>query len=143
MLHFAHPDIFFPIVKEIKKRHKLSGYHTFRGCFQSEGSSNQGFCVIRLRSFEYLARRALFDDLAVAHDDDFVGQGAHHLQVVADEQIGQFVTDLQFTQRSTIWACTDMSSALVGSSSMTNFGSSTMARAIAMRWRWPPENSCG
>jgi hypothetical protein len=36
-----------------------------------------------------------------------------------------------------------MSSADVGSSSMMNFGSSTMARAIAMRWRWPPENSCG
>ena len=35
-----------------------------------------------------------------------------------------------------------MSSALVGSSSSTNFGSSTMARAMAMRWRWPPENSC-
>ena len=42
-----------------------------------------------------------------------------------------------------IWAWTDMSSAEVGSSSTTRRGFRTMARAIAMRWRWPPENSCG
>ena len=36
-----------------------------------------------------------------------------------------------------------MSSALVGSSSTMKVGSSTTARATAMRWRWPPENSCG
>jgi hypothetical protein len=36
-----------------------------------------------------------------------------------------------------------MSSALVGSSSTTKFGSSTTARAIEMRCLWPPENSCG
>ena len=42
-----------------------------------------------------------------------------------------------------ICACTERSSADVGSSSRMNSGSSAMARAIAMRWRWPPENSCG
>ncbi len=26
---------------------------------------------------------------------------------------------------------------------MINFGSGASARAIAIRWRWPPENSCG
>ena len=31
----------------------------------------------------------------------------------------------------------------VGSSSTRISGSSTTARAMAMRWRWPPENSCG
>src|SRR6478752_7683006 len=46
-------------------------------------------------------------------------------------------------KRSTICACTDTSSAEVGSSRMRNFGSSTRALAMAMRWRWPPENSCG
>ena len=30
-----------------------------------------------------------------------------------------------------------------GSSSTISLGASTMARAIEMRWRWPPENSCG
>ena len=33
--------------------------------------------------------------------------------------------------------------ALVGSSNTMNLGRSTMARAMEMRWRWPPENSCG
>ena len=38
---------------------------------------------------------------------------------------------------------TDTSSADVGSSSTRTSGCRTTARAIAMRWRWPPENSCG
>jgi hypothetical protein len=36
-----------------------------------------------------------------------------------------------------------MSSAEVGSSSTTSFGRRIIARAMAMRWRCPPENSCG
>ena len=28
-------------------------------------------------------------------------------------------------------------------SSTTKLGFNTMARAMAIRWRWPPENSCG
>jgi hypothetical protein len=40
-------------------------------------------------------------------------------------------------------ACTDTSSALVGSSHTRNSGSVASARAIEMRWRWPPENWCG
>jgi hypothetical protein len=31
----------------------------------------------------------------------------------------------------------------VGSSSTTTLGFRIMVRAMAMRWRWPPENSCG
>ena len=42
-----------------------------------------------------------------------------------------------------ICAWTERSSAEVGSSSRMNSGSSAIARAIARRWRWPPENSCG
>ena len=40
-------------------------------------------------------------------------------------------------------ACTDTSSADTGSSATTSFGRVMSARAMAMRWRWPPENSCG
>ena len=36
-----------------------------------------------------------------------------------------------------------MSSAETGSSATTNSGSRTIARAIATRWRWPPDSSCG
>ena len=38
---------------------------------------------------------------------------------------------------------TERSSAEVGSSRTTSRGCRIIARAIAMRWRWPPENSCG
>ena len=42
-----------------------------------------------------------------------------------------------------IWACVETSSALTGSSQTTSRGDSASARAMAMRWRWPPENSYG
>ena len=44
---------------------------------------------------------------------------------------------------SRIWAWTVTSSAVVGSSAMSSFGSLTSAMAIITRWRMPPENSCG
>ena len=37
----------------------------------------------------------------------------------------------------------ETSSMLVGSSASTTFGSTASARAIATRWRWPPDSSCG
>ena len=37
----------------------------------------------------------------------------------------------------------ETSSAEMGSSAMMNSGSMIRARAMPMRWRWPPENSCG
>ena len=37
----------------------------------------------------------------------------------------------------------DTSSAEIGSSAMMKSGSITSARAMPMRCRWPPENSCG
>ena len=37
----------------------------------------------------------------------------------------------------------ETSSIEVGSSARTTFGSTASARAIATRWRWPPESSCG
>ena len=42
-----------------------------------------------------------------------------------------------------ICACTETSSALTGSSHTINFGSTASARAMPMRWRCPPLNSCG
>ena len=40
-------------------------------------------------------------------------------------------------------ARTETSSIETGSSAIRSFGSSTSAAAIATRWRWPPESSCG
>ncbi|MNR40421.1 hypothetical protein D3C85_1587070 [compost metagenome] len=45
--------------------------------------------------------------------------------------------------RLMICAWIDTSSADTGSSQMISFGSRISARAMPMRWHWPPENSCG
>src|SRR4028118_2299994 len=45
--------------------------------------------------------------------------------------------------RFRICACTDTSRAEVGSSQTMKSALEASARAMAMRWRWPPENSCG
>ena len=45
--------------------------------------------VIFLGMSEYVGCRALFDHLAVTHDDDIVGKRADHFKVVADEEISQ------------------------------------------------------
>jgi hypothetical protein len=64
-------------------------------------------------------------------------QRPHHAQVVADEQVAERMIPLQAAQQ------VDDLRLLVGSSSTTKRGFSTIARATAMRWRWPPLNSCG
>ena len=47
------------------------------------------------------------------------------------------------SSRLTICAWIETSSAETGSSATISFGRSASARATPMRWRWPPENSCG
>ncbi|EAU48510.1 hypothetical protein R2601_03018 [Salipiger bermudensis HTCC2601] len=47
------------------------------------------------------------------------------------------------TSRFSTSACTETSSAEVGSSRNSTSGSRISARAIATRWRWPPESWCG
>ena len=42
-----------------------------------------------------------------------------------------------------IWAWMETSRALIGSSATMNSGLSASERAMPMRCRWPPENSCG
>ena len=42
-----------------------------------------------------------------------------------------------------ICACTVVSSAVVGSSAMSRWGSQDSAMAIIARWHMPPENWCG
>ena len=45
--------------------------------------------------------------------------------------------------RLSTWAWIETSSADTGSSATSSLGSSAIARATPIRWRWPPENSCG
>ena len=44
---------------------------------------------------------------------------------------------------SSTWACTITSSAVVGSSAISSFGSHASASAISTRWRCPPDSWCG
>src|SRR5690606_27758973 len=46
-----------------------------------EGRRDQRPGVVALRVFEDLPRGAFLDHLAAAHDDDMVGERAHHLQI--------------------------------------------------------------
>ena len=46
-------------------------------------------------------------------------------------------------RRLRIWACTEASSAETTSSATTTSGSKASARAIATRWRWPPDSRPG
>ena len=46
-------------------------------------------------------------------------------------------------RRLMIWAWIDTSSDDTGSSATMNLGDTARARAMPMRWRWPPLNSCG
>nr|WP_236637981.1 hypothetical protein [Mangrovicoccus ximenensis] len=48
---------------------------------------------------EDLAHRSLLDDLAEIHHRHVIGDMAHHLQVVADEEIGQVQLALDFPQQ--------------------------------------------
>ena len=56
-------------------------------------------------------------------------------------EIAYTASDL-VAQRSDLTAA-DVSSILTGSSAIRTCGVGASARAIAMRWRCPPENSCG
>jgi hypothetical protein len=69
------------------------------------------------------------------HREDLVRQGADDPEIMADEEISEAVAGCNSRSNSTICACTDMSSAEVGSSSTTKRGFNRNARAIAMRWR--------
>ena len=83
------------------------------------------------------------DDAAQVHDRDLMGQVGHHREVVGDEQVGEPAVSCRSLSRLRIWAWTETSRALVGSSQTMTLGSTARARAMQMRWRWPPENSWG
>jgi hypothetical protein len=52
-----------------------------------------------LRPGEHVRDRALLDDMAVFHDGNAVGEAAHQIEVVRDEDHGHTVAPLQFTKQ--------------------------------------------
>ena len=64
-------------------------------------------------------------------------------EVVGDEQVGEPEVVLQVVEQVDdlrLDRDVQRGDRLVGTIS---FGCSASARAMPMRWRWPPENSCG
>jgi hypothetical protein len=86
---------------------------------------------------------ALLDHAAVLQHHDLVAHEVHHGQVVADEEVRQAESVLQVLHQVEHLGLHADVQRLTGSSATISRGCVTSARAMAMRWRWPPENSCG
>ena len=83
------------------------------------------------------------DQTARVHDDDLVRQFDQQREVVRDEDHREAEPGAQIGSSLRISRWVTTSRAVVGSSMMTSCGSRARARAIMMRWRWPPESSWG
>ena len=93
---------------------------------------------------QHLVDAAFADHPAVLHHQHPVGHGAHHVDVVGHQHVGQAVAALEagpaaaapasgWSRPGSWWARPARRCA----------GCTIRARAMAMRWRWPPENSWG
>jgi serine kinase of HPr protein (carbohydrate metabolism regulator) len=81
--------------------------------------------------------------LAEVHDGDAVGDVPHHRQVVGHEDVGEpeLVLDvLQQVDDLRLDRDVERGHRLVADDELRP---QRTARAIPMRWRWPPENSLG
>ena len=81
--------------------------------------------------------------LAQVHHRDAVADVLDDRHVVRDEEVVRPSSRCSSASRLRIWARIATSSADTGSSQTTSFGLDASARAMPMRWHWPPENSCG
>ena len=95
-----------------------------------------------LRVPDDLARRPLLDDPAQVHDRDPVGEVGGGGEVVRDHEDAEAAAAELVEEREDPGADGDVEhrDGLVRDEQL---GSSTRLAAIATRWRWPPESSCG
>ena len=99
--------------------------------------------VVGFRIVQHVVQRSTLDDAAVPHHHTLWGHCAHHIDIILNQDIAQAVFALQLAKQLQDLLLYSSVEALVGSSSTTTFGFTIRARAMAMRWRCPPENSCG
>ena len=88
-------------------------------------------------------RRAGLDHLARVHHHDRVGQVAGGRDVVGDVEDREPSRSRRSLSRLSRPSRIDTSSIETGSSASRTCGSTASARAMATRWRWPPDSSCG
>ena len=86
---------------------------------------------------EQLGVRSAFDDLAPLHDVNVVAAD-DRLEAVRDEDDRAAALQARQASATSRRSCSG-SSALVGSSSTRKGASVSSARAMARRWRWPPD----
>ena len=85
-----------------------------------------------------------FHNLAQIHDRYSIADMPNHAQVVGDEQISQTqLLSCNSSNRLTTCAWMETSREEIGSSHIIRSGLTARARAMPMRCRCPPENSCG
>jgi hypothetical protein len=97
------------------------------------------------RRLHQLVDLADLDYLAEIHDGDPIGDGPDHAEIVRDNDIGEVsaLSCLSLVSSPRMRACTETSSADVGSSSTRTGGSSASARAMFTRCFWPPLSDAG
>src|SRR5699024_9752198 len=76
-------------------------------------------------------------------DQGAVRDLAHHGEVVRDEEVGQAQLGLQVIEQLEHLGLHQHVQRRDGLVADHDLGSSARARAIAIRWRWPPESSLG
>ena len=85
----------------------------------------------------------LLHDPALAQHHHPVGEVPHHGQVVPDEQVADAEVTTQFEEQVDDLGLHGEVEGGSASSQMIRSGETISARAIAIRWRWPPENCRG
>ena len=81
--------------------------------------------------------------MPLVHDHELLGPLGGEAEVVRDEQHGGAELAGEGLEVVEDRRCTVTSSAEVGSSAMSSFGSAARPMPMSTRWRMPPENWCG
>ena len=105
------------------------------------GQGEQQLLGVRVpRRGEHVAGRTGLDHAPGVEDRDPIGDARHHPEVVGDEQhphAAALCGSPRISCSTPAWTVT--SSAVVGSSAISSFGSQAIAIAITIRCRIPPE----
>ena len=125
---------------------RLSGNYQFVPLFVGMGwqrRGKQGLGVRVQRIVTQFQAFSSFDNLTQVNDRDAVAFMNRRSQVVPYKDVAYAQFLLQFLQQGEDVGADRPSRAETGSSSTINSALVARARAMAIRWRWPPLNSWG
>ena len=106
------------------------------------GRAQKSLSVRMTRARVDLLGRRQLDHAPQVHDRNATAHVLHEVQVMSDEHVTQPELILKIAKQVDDLGL-ETSSALTGSSATMKLGETARARAIPMRCRCPPENSCG